>query len=862
MALWPRDERINGPTAPKARTGLAKEQHRGNPHIGQGLIGAATLLQAQDKHLKWSFLNKPSSYAPSCVDKRVTFGRRVEVYAPMSPQTTVKALGTVRQRAEQGANFLRTYVPDAEIPEELIRAHLVDDTMWSRQMQVFDPYEGNSLEIVHDAASGAPSLLVFPTGQINDHLSYTRLHLSESGVEFKTLATPLHKFATPVQQIVSNKLNTKTKDSLLAVRTFSTVEIFNVKQSESSFRATSVANLTHKATNEEDIVDIAYGLGAPEVILVSDRGRIFSCDVKSGGRTRQADSQRSFTPDNELWRVSLYDHSQFFITTNTEVLLIDQRTKSSNDFFSLPIGRNVFTSADNVHDNIFCLCATENVIWMDIRYPRKPLVSYAHNRQYDRYLSAPLTFLTSRDNNVVQVFDTKQASDEPVQFHIPPYIVPSECGSYHANIGQCYVQHKNYSGLLRLSPAGAVSYTEIIPPGTHAENFYSLDIPNDGSEIGRKDSSQPAIGPLEVREHSEVDFQSAYEALFQEHFNGAKEREDEDAEAVYQMLDSIPSYFQTKEIPAESMLTTYDVAFRAGDEPRDSRSADLLASSLVCSKRGFRALKQGKLSPELIKTAWSRSLATTLEGLDRDFVPDTLDFVADLSRYKLSSEQYVSSKAREYEQEAAEQLALDLALSSNIYSESSFVQREEKIQSLEFMTEALSLGNSPPQVQFGYLKPVWKSHYDKEGQNGQLEIPSGVCSLLQAWDSMSADGYTYQDPYGPVDISIETSARKPRTANPPAPAVPQTQRPPQILTSNINATQPDFPTQQAMPPVIQSQRVNTIPEKRSESATLDGSQPSQSSFPDLIASTQVLPGPHGGRPVTKKKPAKKRLGGF
>lgn len=121
---------------------------------------------------------------------------------------------------------------------------------------------------------------------------------------------------------------------------------------------------------------------------------------------------------------------------------------------------------------------------------------------------------------MVQVFDTKQASDEPVQFHIPPYIVPSECGSYHANIGQCYVQHKNYSGLLRLSPAGAVSYTEIIPPGTHAENFYSLDIPNDGSEIGRKDSSQPAIGPLEVREHSEVDFQSAYEGMLAAHGHG------------------------------------------------------------------------------------------------------------------------------------------------------------------------------------------------------------------------------------------------------------------------------------------------------------------------------------------------------
>jgi hypothetical protein len=273
-------------------------------------------------------------------------------------------------------------------------------------------------------------------------------------------------------------------------------------------------------------------------------------------------------------------------------------------------------------------------------------------------------------------------------------------------------------------------------------------------------------------------------------------------------------------------------------------------------------LKQGKLSPELVKTVWSRSIAATLQEMDHDFDPNTSEFVAQLSRYKLSSEQYVPSKAREYEQEAAEQLALDLALSTDIYSESPLTQREEKIQSLEFMTKALSLGNSPPQVQFGYLKPLQKSHYDKDANNAPLEIPSGVCSLLQVWDSMSVDDYNYQDPYGPVNISIQSSAEKPRTANPPAPTVIQTQRPPQILTSNITVSQPDFSIQRAMPPVVQSQRVNTFLEKRADSATLGDSQPSQGSFPELMASTQVLPGPHGGRPVTKKKPAKKRLGGF
>lgn len=171
------------------------------------------------------------------------------------------------------------------------------------------------------------------------------------------------------------------------------------------------------------------------------------------------------------------------------------------------------------------------------------------------------------------MFDIKQASDGPVHFNIPPYVVPSDWSSYHAKSGQCYLQHRNYTGLLSLSPAGGVSYAEIIPPGIHVEGLYSLISPDGESEPVASDSSQSAIGPLEVREHSEVDLHLAYEcmpascykvdvqlmsmvALFQEHFGGAKEKEDEDAEAVYQMLDSFPSYFQNKEAPVDSMLTT------------------------------------------------------------------------------------------------------------------------------------------------------------------------------------------------------------------------------------------------------------------------------------------------------------------
>lgn len=36
------------------------------------------------------------------VDKRIKFGKRVELYAPTSPEEIMKPLGGVRQRAEQG----------------------------------------------------------------------------------------------------------------------------------------------------------------------------------------------------------------------------------------------------------------------------------------------------------------------------------------------------------------------------------------------------------------------------------------------------------------------------------------------------------------------------------------------------------------------------------------------------------------------------------------------------------------------------------------------------------------------------------------------------------------------------------------
>ena len=44
--------------------------------------------------------------------------------------------------------------------------------------------------------------------------------------------------------------------------------------------------------------------------------------------------------------------------------------------------------------------------------------------------------------------------------------------------------------------------------------------------------------------------------LFNGHLKERKEFEEATAESVYEVVDSFPSYFQTKEPPTEYMLTT------------------------------------------------------------------------------------------------------------------------------------------------------------------------------------------------------------------------------------------------------------------------------------------------------------------
>lgn len=221
----------------------------------------------------------------------------------------------------------------------------------------------------------------------------------------------------------------------------------------------------------------------------------------------------------------------------------------------------------------------------------------------------------------------------------------------------------------------------------------------------------------------------------------------------------------------------------------------------------------------------------------------------------------MSDKAYGYQYRARQQLELDLALSTDVFSE--MVSKPDNVdQALEIMTEALSLSVESPSVEFGYLRPLEKKNRSEEGEAGETletpDIPMGVRLLLKhwGWGSGSLESYLYQDLYG--DSGSIGRMKSPPVAPPIEDFV--ARRPPTVMASkqtNVDIL-PD--TSGVLKPITQSQEA--FPRRDSTfGSPAYSTKPIFAASQDLV-STQVLPDRHGGRPSVKKKPVKKRLGGF
>ena len=292
--------------------------------------------------------------------------------------------------------------------------------------------------------------------------------------------------------------------------------------------------------------------------------------------------------------------------------------------------------------------------------------------------------------------------------------------------------------------------------------------------------------------------------------------------------------------------------------------------SALSSRRGFRALAQGRVPQEtLIKgAAWHVNLGPVLQRFVPDIAEDVQTIVDRLHRYDLIMDDYRSGSSLRRESESREQLAVDLALSTDVYSAQPFtnakgetdVSEDEKFDTMSQAAEAMTLSDMTlPSAHFGYLTPSMAHNtQDTESTKG-LALPPGVHLLLSEWTAgTDPHEYAYRDPYDDQQPGVTTfihptpirrratQSQSIATAAAAPPIVASSRPAPHIV---ISSSQPV--TRRRAGSVVDPDRV--------------GLDIQSDSFAPLV-STQVVPGPFGGRPPTVRKkavaPGKKRVGGF
>lgn len=353
----------------------------------------------------------------------------------------------------------------------------------------------------------------------------------------------------------------------------------------------------------------------------------------------------------------------------------------------------------------------------------------------------------------------------------------------------------------------------------------------------------------------EIDFRRAYQRLYSPLDTAQSIYPAENADAVYQTLDAMPLFWkQASSIVDEQLLTIYDIAFRSGDEPAHASRTDFLTQSTLSSRRGFRALTQGRVPREtLINGAgWHFNLEPVLQMLVPDISCDVQSMVERLHKYDLVLDECSSGSSLRRESEAREQLAVDLALSTDVLSAQPFANSKadstegDIFETMSRAAEAMSFSETgPPLVQFGHLSPIAHNTQDTtDDASTDLELQPGVRLLLAEWDiGTDPDQFTYHDPYDdqqPVTRSPIVPSPMPKRAGKDQAFITQTQRPPLVATTA---------------PVITDSRAATV---------ISTSQPVMTGV--LVGSqNEAESGPYGGRlPTGKKKTAagKKRVGGF
>ncbi|TBU65578.1 hypothetical protein BD310DRAFT_864379 [Dichomitus squalens] len=935
MDVWPGNCHEQAGTAlEKKGKGKAKDKRVEEPwrypSLDHGTIGAASLRKAHyksRKHYSWTFAAEASFEF-----KLVPSDAPHEVFPPTRPKPLHAPKLTLPQRAEQGAQFLRTYYPDVEIPGWLIRDEITDDARINWAFKQHDPFAGNMVDVTSfHVAKKDYAYLTFPMGETRCQLNMSPLVVhSKTKVELKATATPIHTFDTPIQQILASPHTDEVGKSktapMLGVRTMGHVTFMRVKVARTTHTIEIEPLITVQRADIGDrrAVDLTFfPLNTAVGYVANEVGSVFRCRASESStiveQVRIADSSQPV-----FCRIAAHEtREKVAAILDAKAAMLDLRAgKQSYDLFTAPRPGVKLTSIEmpSDEDHMVRLASTDEILWLDERYMQRPLFAVKHGREFDLTLRtqthdlthSPLTFLTSRRNSLVTVYDVSRDSENLVHMYGSPYALPPLVRPDGPHSGFAFYQQPSLVGskhisLLQLSERGGLSLLNLdhisadaTPPETSIEHRRYQWTP-EVHQLGKEaDAKRIGGGPLAGRVHSVVDMRPAYQRLFMIRKDKSLTMQ---SNAVDDTLEQMPRYWQDPGAPTEHVLTTFDVAIRAGDEPTDVSRNDWFTGSSLDSAAGYRALQKGRIPKEQLarRAPWHLEISPFIRRKVPEFDKDPQTTMENLARYDVADDPRRPAESYRRETEARSQLALDLSLACDVYSTNrpsrhvlappnGSANLDDDMLSISLSTQAMSLGElEPPPVQFGFLRPIrkvpqWDDSKDADGEVrhenegiARLGTPLGVRLLLQEWEvGTDPYEYVYRDPYD--DSAAEPATAPRRLAKEPAGKEPpeQSRVPPQVHTQRPPAVASSV--HHGPPAIASSQPVSTrrpLMAARSEDALAPrrppttGSQPADpwtappSSQDVPFASTQVLPGPHGGRStVARKKPGKKRLGGF
>ncbi|KAJ7592797.1 hypothetical protein C8J56DRAFT_856230 [Mycena floridula] len=628
MAFWPTGNRIS-----TAKQQKAKETTISGFNYESGKLGAATLVDHNGR-LDWTFVLKHNE------TRRLDTTDPVKVFPITRPPSFSLSTTNVIQRAELGANFLRTHLPHVDVTADLIREELTADSRMTQELAEFDPFEGNLLQVLsrQETNGKVVSALAFPMGELNRDLNISPFLFSKAtGTTFKPSAWSVKKFDTPIQQIVASTLSSTTtglQKSFLAVRTFGATSILDVNASPRTTTISDVTTITRSDAGNRRIVDVKFSQNPGQAILVNDLGLVHTCRVDSGARSMDVIlGQEEKTIDN-FWRIGLGDINTCHIASSTELQHLDLRTQKPTSLFSTSLSQDIITSIeDQWDDHIVRLASTRHLIWIDQRVPDKPLLTYQHRRQFDRSLetrtiiidSSPVTLLMSRKNSLVTVYDVSPSQQGLVQFNSAPYCFSGPPHVPYAGLACFQPSGTSDTSLFTLSERGGIHRIDL---GISSISPQRLDWTSDVKNLDSSASKlRPDFGTLGDQERTIENFSPIYDKIYQI-FNPeeASKTENANAPAVYQLVEQVPVFWQNLDAPVEHTLTGYDIVFRSGDEPAQSSRADFLTGSIFNSTRGYRALDQGRVSAAAMgkDAGWHYDLRPILAQLECNVADDIL----------------------------------------------------------------------------------------------------------------------------------------------------------------------------------------------------------------------------------------------